>query len=49
MKNKVFFSKPLSDINEIKSNFFKDNNKLYKQAISWNKIYSRQKKRKKNV
>lgn len=49
MKNKVFFSKPLSDINEIKSNFFKDNNKLYKQAISWNKIYSRQKKRKKCI
>ena len=45
MSKKVFFSKPLKDISKIKSNFFKDNDKLLKQALSWNKIYSKQKKR----
>jgi len=49
MSKKIFFSKPLEDINDIKSNFFKDNNKLLKQALMWNKIYSRQKKRTKCI
>ena len=45
MSKKTFFSKPLEDINHIKASFFKDNSKLLKQALIWNEIYSRQKKR----
>ena len=45
MAKKTFFSKPLKDISNIKSNFFEDNDKLLKQALTWNKIYSKQKKR----
>jgi len=43
---KVYFSKDFNDILSIKSDFFLENNKLLKQAHNWNKIYSKQPKRK---
>ena len=44
---KIFFSKNFEDIVNIKKNFLYENNKLLKQAHNWNKIYSKQAKRKK--
>ena len=43
---KIYYSKDFKDILNIKKNFFYDNDYLLKQAHKWNKLYSKQPKRK---
>ena len=46
MKKKIFFSKKISDISQIKESFFTQNNRYLNQIIKINKLYKKEKKRK---